>query len=166
MQEEQCAEELFVHLAHIGTALSRVYKGAPLYRGEFLLLHVIDGMTRGPLCHNSFCSATLLSEELRVSKPAVSKLLNTLESKGYVERKANPEDRRSIQVALTEQGRKCLEEEHKAIQEMVCKVVRRLGRADTETFLALSKRVYRIIEEEIDQIPAGQPEKQEGMLPC
>jgi MarR family transcriptional regulator for hemolysin len=45
-----------------------------------------------------------LVEQLDVSKPAVSRALNSLEKKGYVTRQPDPDDKRAHRVLLTEKA--------------------------------------------------------------
>jgi DNA-binding MarR family transcriptional regulator len=51
-----------------------------------------------------------LSESLLVSSGTLTNRLDRLEAKGLIERHPNPEDRRSIEVALTERGRRTADE--------------------------------------------------------
>ncbi|HEX6116383.1 MAG TPA: MarR family transcriptional regulator [Solirubrobacterales bacterium] len=51
-----------------------------------------------------------LSEALLVSSGTLTNRLDRLESKGLVERHPNPDDRRSVEVALTEPGRRLADE--------------------------------------------------------
>jgi DNA-binding MarR family transcriptional regulator len=50
-------------------------------------------------------SAGGLVRELGVSKQAASQLIDTLVLRGYLERQADPEDRRRVKIAVTERGR-------------------------------------------------------------
>lgn len=45
-----------------------------------------------------------LVEQLDVSKPAISRTLNSLESKGYVTRQRDPADKRAYRVQLTDKA--------------------------------------------------------------
>ena len=45
-----------------------------------------------------------LVEELEITKPAVSRALNSLEKKGFVQRKKDPKDRRVSRVYLTKKA--------------------------------------------------------------
>jgi MarR family transcriptional regulator for hemolysin len=45
-----------------------------------------------------------LVEQLDVSKPAISRTLNSLESKGYVTRQRDPHDRRAYRIQLTDKA--------------------------------------------------------------
>ena len=51
-----------------------------------------------------------LSESLLVSSGTLTNRLDRLEAKGLIERRPNPEDRRSVEVALTERGRRIADE--------------------------------------------------------
>jgi len=50
-----------------------------------------------------------LASRLRVSKQAVNYLLGELERLGYLERRPDPDDRRSKRVELTRRGRRAVE---------------------------------------------------------
>ncbi len=53
---------------------------------------------------------TAIASELAISKQACSQLANLVEAAGYLERRRNPEDRRSKLVMLTSRGRALVEE--------------------------------------------------------
>jgi DNA-binding MarR family transcriptional regulator len=46
-----------------------------------------------------------LHRHVLLSQPALSRLVDRLVDRGYVERRADPEDRRSVRLSLTEAGR-------------------------------------------------------------
>lgn len=50
-----------------------------------------------------------LAEHERISNPTVTRIVAGLEDAGYVERRADPADRRCVRVALTAEGRQVLE---------------------------------------------------------
>ncbi|HKO38695.1 MAG TPA: MarR family transcriptional regulator [Solirubrobacterales bacterium] len=52
---------------------------------------------------------TQLTESLLVSSGTMTSRLDRLERRGLVERVPNPEDRRSVEIALTESGRKLVD---------------------------------------------------------
>jgi DNA-binding MarR family transcriptional regulator len=61
--------------------------------------YVLGGMV------NHGGSAGGLVRELGVSKQAASQLIDTLVLRSYLEREADPEDRRRVRIAVTERGR-------------------------------------------------------------
>jgi DNA-binding MarR family transcriptional regulator len=64
-------------------------------------LYVIGGLARESIAH----PLGSLIEELRLSKQAAGQLVDTLVTRGYLERKVDGEDRRRLTIELTERGR-------------------------------------------------------------
>jgi len=62
-------------------------------------------------------SATELKTKILVSNPDVTRLLDRLVNKGYVRRETCPENRRKIDISLTEPGRKLFLEAHETAKE-------------------------------------------------
>lgn len=62
--------------------------------GAYLLARVYDGRY----------AVADLTRGLGISKQAVSQLIDTMVTRGYVERKPDPEDRRRMQLTLTPRG--------------------------------------------------------------
>ncbi len=62
------------------------------------------------LVDNNFASMKDLADEVGVTPPRITTLLNKLESKKFIERKINFEDRRIIKVSLTKNGAKFAKE--------------------------------------------------------
>ena len=76
-------------------ALAKVCRAHRVYVGELLAEHGLhDGLRGGEL-----------AERLGVEPPTVTKMLRRLEACGLLERRADPEDARSLRVYLTEKGR-------------------------------------------------------------
>ncbi len=63
-------------------------------------LYVIGGLAMGA----GDAPLSALVKDLRVSKQAAGQLVDTLVLRGYLERKADGEDRRKLTVVLTERG--------------------------------------------------------------
>jgi len=59
-------------------------------------------------------SANELKKRILVSNPDVTRLLDRLVKKGYVLRETCPENRRKIDISLTDPGRKLLKQAHQA----------------------------------------------------
>ncbi len=84
----------------------RSYRGLRPSLGPFMSLIWIEGR---PL--------TAIASQLAISKQACSQLANLAEGAGYLERKPDPEDRRSKLVMLTARGRKLVEQAVEIILE-------------------------------------------------
>lgn len=90
-----------------------------------------------------------LAEELRISVPAVSKKLKSLETKGYVERVIDKNNRRNTFVLLTKKGQKKFDKARKVMDEYMYRVFSAMGKEDIETFIRLSYKLYNIMENEV-----------------
>lgn len=55
-------------------------------------------------------SVNELATRLNISKSAVSRTVDDLVNKGYLDRKPNPDDRRYVDIELTEKGQKTFQE--------------------------------------------------------
>lgn len=88
-----------------------------------------------------------LTERLRITKPATSKILNDMEEKGYINRISNKVDRRVVYVKLTEEGEKFLEEQNNKFENFTYKVVEKMGEEDTDELIRLFGKLYNVIEE-------------------
>jgi DNA-binding MarR family transcriptional regulator len=64
-------------------------------------LYVIGGLARESSAH----PLSQLIEELRLSKQAAGQLVDTLVTRGYLERYVDSEDRRRLTIGLTQHGR-------------------------------------------------------------
>lgn len=82
-----------------------------------------------------------LVEELDISKPGVSRALSSLESKGFVIRKPDPDDRRARRVMLTEKA----DEIGPAVEEVYNQVYRQamqgISQRELDTFINLFARM-------------------------
>jgi DNA-binding MarR family transcriptional regulator len=72
--------------------------------------HVLGGIV------NQAGSAGGLVRELGVSKQAASQLIDTLVVRGYLERCADPEDRRRVMIEVTDRGRAAAAVVHAGVQ--------------------------------------------------
>ena len=91
-------------------------------------MYVIGGMALGaggvPLGQ--------LVRELRISKQSAGQLVDTLVMRGYLERAVDPDDRRKLNVALTERGRAAAATQAAARERVDAELVVRIGAADVE----------------------------------
>jgi DNA-binding MarR family transcriptional regulator len=102
-------------------ALLRAARGA--YGGEIrerLAIAGFDDLPRnGPFVlggiANQGVAAGDLIRQLGVSKQATAQLVDTLVLRGYLERTTNPDDRRRLDLALTDRGRAAAAEIREAV---------------------------------------------------
>ena len=79
---------------------------------RFLLLEEITRLSKGEffvlgelLARREPTSPTVLSRSMQSSKGRISAILNVLEKKGEIERRIDPQNRRTVLVTLTESGK-------------------------------------------------------------
>jgi len=88
-----------------------------------------------------------LAQAEQVKPPTMSQLVGALETKGLVARR--PLDRRSIEVSVTDKGRKLMEEGKKRRLARLTRSIEKLPREDIE----LLKRLARVMGDIADDKP-------------
>lgn len=76
------------------------------------------------------CTQTELAAELEIEKPTLGKLIERLEAKGWVERRADKQDGRSKRLYLTGKAKPVLDEIYTIVEEMQARVFAGLSGAD------------------------------------
>jgi DNA-binding MarR family transcriptional regulator len=84
-----------------------------------------------------YVTPSMISEELGLSKSALTAILNSLEEKKYIERELSKEDRRMIMLKLTEKSVALHEEYHSKVNSSILNLANYLGEEDTEKFIQL-----------------------------
>lgn len=88
-----------------------------------------------------------VQEVLHITKSAISQMMNSLEKKGFIQRKIDKEDRRKIIVTLTQAGKNILKETKESANENLGKIISNLGEENTKQFIELLNQVSDISEE-------------------
>ena len=83
-----------------------------------------------------------LSVGLEISKPAVSKLLNTMENKGYLRRERREKDRKSVYLVLTDKAIAILEEQKATASVVTKKIFAEMGMEKAKELLASMNLFY------------------------
>lgn len=73
-----------------------------------------------------------LVKELRISKQAAGQLVDTLVTRGYLERETDPEDRRKLTVSLTERGRGAAKTQAAARERIDAELIRLVGQENVD----------------------------------
>lgn len=60
--------------------------------------------------------AAELANESRIRKPSITSLINTLESKGWIRREEDPDDRRALCIEITPKGKQAMIQFEKDMQ--------------------------------------------------
>jgi DNA-binding MarR family transcriptional regulator len=87
------------------------------------------------------CTQQLVAQQLGVTGPVVVQLVDQLERRGLVERRRNPDDRRSYALQPTAKGRAMLRRTDAVIAEMSAQIAEPLGAEGDEELRALLRRL-------------------------
>jgi DNA-binding MarR family transcriptional regulator len=82
-----------------------------------------------------------LVEQLDISKPAVSRALDSLESKGYVTRQPDPEDKRALWVRLTGKAREIGPDVEQVYNHIYSQAVVGISQEELDEFINLFSRM-------------------------
>lgn len=85
---------------------------------------------------------------LELAPSTVSLTLNSLESKGYIKRTVNKDNRREIYVDLTDKGKKILDKVKIKNRMMVKDLFDYLGEEDSEKLIDLLEKMISFLERE------------------
>ncbi|GAB2701377.1 MarR family winged helix-turn-helix transcriptional regulator [Paenibacillus thermoaerophilus] len=107
--------------------------------GETILLHTLRRhMRKG----SPGMKTSEIGRHLRVSTPSVTQMVNVLEARGLVERKADPADRRIVRIALTESGQEEMRKVEQSMLEGVSGLIAYLGLDRSRQLIALLDDVH------------------------
>jgi DNA-binding MarR family transcriptional regulator len=131
--EENLREELYNLLAELlNSRMNRTVMDS--IRGEY-------GVLRYLYYVQDHVNAGTLTQQLHVVPGRMTDILKSLESKGWILRNKDEEDRRRVTVCITESGREQALGMRKMISEEYDGMFQILGRKDTEELIRLLKIV-------------------------
>lgn len=107
-----------------------------LSRLHFIVLHVLSDHSQLPISE--------IGRNLFIPKPQMTALVDRLIQFGLVTRLPDTEDRRVINIALTDTGRKTLEECDKLIRESIRQKLSSLSSSDLQAFLECTAELRKI----------------------
>jgi DNA-binding MarR family transcriptional regulator len=123
-----------------------------IHMGEFMMLRVIQKCMeehRRNHIDEPGIKVGELSNTMKTSKPATSKMLSVIEGKGYIKRVADPKDRRVVYIQITENGEKIIKHAQKMLHHWAEYTIERLGEEDAKELLRLLRKMYDTITEEL-----------------
>ena len=106
-----------------------------------LTVSAAGGLVLGQLRDHGAMSPSELGERLIVTRATVTGLLDSLERRGFVQRTANPTDRRSLVVEITPTGLEVLQEVRTIIHRNETAWMRVLSEEELHTYIGLLHRI-------------------------
>lgn len=99
--------------------------------------------------HEKFTTRVgVLSNELRVSAPTITGVIDRLLRDGYVKRTRDVTDRRVVNVELTKKGKNLVEHVLSEINKRWFKILVHLSEKEREDYLNILKRIVEILDRE------------------
>ncbi len=113
--------------------------------GELTMLLTL----RRLLLVKAFVIPSDIGDAMKLSRPAVSRMLHNLERKGYLEMKSSEEDHRYVKVQFTPQGKNLITAELEKCCMLLERVKERMGEGDMNRFLHYYSEFCTILVDEI-----------------
>lgn len=135
-------KELIVQIRRVNLHFQQMCSIPP---GELTMLITINRLLeqKKPVMVSS------LGNALKLSRPAVSRMLHTLEKKGYIRRKNGIKDQRYVFIDFTEDGDRLVHSELGNCYGLLKRVAERMGEEDMKKFLHYNNKFCTLLSEEI-----------------
>lgn len=109
-----------------------------LYMDTHMLLSIDES--------NGTSEPTKLSEELLIPKQSITSMLDKLEKKGYIERTHSADDRRKVNITLTDDGAKIVKKVRQAINEAEQEILKEISKEKLDELLKTHEKIIEITE--------------------
>ncbi|MEG0774224.1 MarR family transcriptional regulator [Clostridium sp.] len=93
-----------------------------------------------------------ISKNLSITSPSTTEFVKNLTNKGYIERHVNQNDKRVVEITLTDEGEKIVQELKKYFNSLFSGIIERLGREQSELLLELLSKVNIYLNEWYSEI--------------
>ena len=93
-----------------------------------------------------------LERKLRLKPSTVNGIADRLEAKGYVSRRASPQDGRVRLVSLTEAGRSKVQDFHAIVEETERRYTAGLSEQEREQLRKMLARIIKNLEDEVNSV--------------
>jgi len=117
-----------------------------LSQSEFFMLQIIKHSKKN---EKPGIFVSELAKKLRVSAPAVSRMLGSLEERQFISRQIDLEDRRNTLVIITSQGEKVLKESEATMDDFTGRVISHMGYEKVAELLELFNSFVDVMEIEL-----------------
>ncbi|MGN1015530.1 MAG: MarR family winged helix-turn-helix transcriptional regulator [Faecousia sp.] len=106
-----------------------------MVRGEMFVLNYL-------VTHENTIHPKELSEKMAVTTARIASLLNHMEEKKLIRRSTDPNDSRQVDVVLTEEGKKAIQEMRAQVISYVSAMLQELGPEDAEAYIRIQKKIW------------------------
>lgn len=136
MDYEKLAGELI-------TSIAKMQRGGPQQRinesmyGESFALNYLS-LQQGDIQPSD------ISNTMGISAARITATLNSLEKKGLIERRRDPDDRRRILIELTAEGIETAKKRFESISKITCEMLSKLGEHDAREYVRITGKLAEI----------------------
>ena len=138
------SEDLITVMHHLKTLVSQIRPQGNMTFGEFCVMSMIESKEKEEC---TLLTPTSLNDLLGTKKPATSRTLAVLEKKGYLAKKSDEKDHRICYLELTNQGKVALEQEREFYQDIMQRIVKRIGTDEIQSITKALNHLSNILEE-------------------
>lgn len=153
MENQKLQEQMFQSMFR----LRRFNMGSVLHDisgGEYKILEILGGCP-GKEEESKGIYVSKMASVMKVSPPAVSRMLKSMEHKEYIGRTVDSKDRRNTCVFITEKGKEKREECRKILLDFMNRVIERMNPDSMQQMLDLFNRMLDIMEDEMKKTEKG-----------
>lgn len=159
--------ELFRQMDRMRRAWQDVSPSKRLNKSQFGTLFALAHLSRGGKAEECARSGeeakpvmvSTLADAMHQSLPAISQRVTALEEKGFVERVADPADRRVTCLRITAEGRREMDAAFRQFGGILSRTVERVGERDMQTLLRLMGGLADALEQAARETRAEETEK-------
>lgn len=98
---------------------------------------------------NAEVTPRMISQFLRISKPSVTSLVNSLVNQGYLSKKPSKIDQRSYVLTMTKSGNQLVESTFEEYYKSIALLKENMGEHEFRTFIELMQKANSILEENV-----------------
>ena len=101
-------------------------------------------------------SLSMVAEHLDLSLPTVSRLINGLVERGYMQRKSSEDDRRHVSLSLRPRGQAVMDQARRATQQFLSEKFQKLNDEQRRALVTAMDALREVFEQEMPQVlPSG-----------
>ncbi len=154
---EEYSRELLMVMSKLTKIIKQYHPKINVHPGEFTMLSAIHCCINkhkdsNSTEHKKRVRVSELSNHIHSSKPATSKMLNSLEEKGYIIRVPNVQDRREVYIELTAEGEKIVGEAFHKMYNFTEESLHRMGEENTKELILLMTKFYESMITVLDEM--------------
>lgn len=120
--------------------IKKMYNDRAMEHGSSM----VNGFTLLSIDPKMGTPSTSLGPKMGVAPTSISRTLKNLEEKGLIERKANPEDGRSVLIVLTDKGHEMRDVSKEIVLNFYEAVEEKISKKDMDKFLSVLNQINSI----------------------